>query len=69
VAGAEHVGGRHAIVLAIKQAFKKKQSNIRHDLRWPAFDGAAHNNQPKTRGHDGAGLIEEVQPGGSAQGG
>ncbi len=27
------------------------------------------NNQPKTRGRDGAGVWEQVQPGGRAQGG
>jgi hypothetical protein len=47
---------------------KNIQSKIWHDLRWLAFDDAAHNNQPKTCGHDGAGLREEVRPGGHVQG-
>jgi hypothetical protein len=48
---------------------KMNNKKIQHDLRWPAFDDSTHNNQPKTRGWDQAGLREEVQPGESAQGG
>jgi hypothetical protein len=67
--GRSACGGAVALFWPSNKRQKNKQTKIWRDFRWPAFNDATHNNQPKTRGHNGAGSIEEVQPGGSAQGG
>jgi hypothetical protein len=62
-------GGTMALYWPSNKRRKNKQSKIRHDLRWRAFDDDAHNNQPKIRGRNGAGLREEVRLGRIVQGG
>ncbi len=62
-------GGAVALFWPSNKQQQNKQSKIRRDLRWLVFDDAAHNNQPKTHGRNGADLQEEVLPGGSVQGG
>jgi hypothetical protein len=62
-------GGAMALFWPSIEQQQKKQKKIQSDLRWPLFDDAAHNNQPKTRGRNGAGLQEEVRPRGEHAGG
>ena len=67
-AGVELVGGCGPIVWVDASSNEKIEKVISLGLRWSPIKDSAHNNQPKTCGHGGLGIQEEVQPGVSVQG-
>ncbi len=61
VVGGERVGVRHPIDWGASNGGTKIINKTNTSaIRWPLIDDAAHNNQPKTHGCNGAGIQDEV---------